>query len=313
VLCNNAKCTSVSCGSKADCGTSTNNVCATAYCTTNACSENVDCGSGGTCGGGTCKTGDDCVGPSGCGTDETCNGFAQGKCEKTCTKNADCAPDLCVAGKCGGCTNSTQCNDSAYTPSCGGIPSANYGKCSVYTSGLFPAACRQGQLSPQEKALEFMFFDLTACVSPDDLPPVDPQVLPGYEPATFIQDYTANCSEGTKPVWREFDWQASIPDSASIVITAQSGDTVATLKPAMPLTLATVTASTDVGSGTKFDFALIDTGKGATTAGAFNTASPFVPSRNLLRLSITLNPTGDNLAAPTLLKWKVQYDCAPAE
>src|SRR6478752_855209 len=312
--CNGAKCTTVSCGSKADCGTSTSNVCASSYCTTNACSTNADCGSGGTCGGGVCKTGDDCIGPAECGSEETCNGYAQGLCEKACTKNADCAPDLCVNGKCGGCTNSTQCNDNAYTPSCGGIASANYGKCSAYTTGQFPAACRQGQLSPQEKALEFMFFDLTACVSPDDLPPVGPSVLPGYDPATFVQDYTANCMDGTKPVWREFDWQASIPDTASIVITAQSGSDIASLAPAMPLTLATATSSTNVGSsGTNFDFALIDAGKGPTAAGVFNKASPVVPSRDLLRLTITLNPTGDNLVAPALLKWKVQYDCAPDE
>ena len=252
--------------------------------------------------------------PAGCGTDETCDGFAQGSCQKSCTKNADCAPDLCVAGKCGGCTNSTQCNDSAYAASCGGIPASKYGKCSVYTAGQFPAACRQGQLSPQEKALEFMFFDLTACLSPDDLPPVDPAVVPGYEAATFVQDYTANCKDGTKPIWREFDWQASIPDSASIVVTAQSGDTLATLAPAAPLKIATATLDTNVGStGTHFDYALIDAGKGASTSGPFDSASPVVPSRNVLRLAITLNPTGDNLAAPTLLKWKVQYDCAPAE
>ncbi|HYP98860.1 MAG TPA: hypothetical protein VER96_09305 [Polyangiaceae bacterium] len=315
VLCNNAKCTNpATCGSKADCGTSSSNVCSNSFCTTNACSTNADCGSGGTCGGGVCSTGDDCVGPAGCGSEESCNGYAQGLCAKSCTKDADCAPDLCVNGKCGGCTNSAQCNDNAYTPSCGGIAAANYGKCSVYTTGQFPAACRQGQLSPQEKALEFMFFDLTACVSSDDLPPPGPAVLPGYNPATFVQDYTANCTDGMKPVWREFDWQASIPDTASIVMTAQSGDTIATLSPAMPLALATATTSTNIGSsGTNFDFALIDTGKGATTAGVFNKASPVVPSRNVLRLTITLNPTGDNLVAPALLKWKVQYDCAPGE
>ncbi|MET0792039.1 MAG: hypothetical protein ABW061_11010 [Polyangiaceae bacterium] len=254
------------------------------------------------------------MGKADCGTDQTCVGAVQGACDKACTKNADCAPDLCVGGKCGGCTNSAQCNDNAYAASCSGIPSGNYGKCSVYTPGSFPAACRQGSLSPQEKALEFMFFDLTSCVSPDGLMPAPPAVVQGYYPATFVQDYTANCVDGTKPIWREFDWQAVIPDTASIVVTAQSGESIATLAPSMPLTIATSTASTNTGSmGTTFDFALIDAGKGSSPSGAFNSASPIVPSRNLLRLTITLNPTGDQLLAPTLRHWKVQYDCAPNE
>jgi hypothetical protein len=158
-----------------------------------------------------------------------------------------------------------------------------------------------------------MFFDLTACVSPDNLPPPPPPVaITTYGAATFTEDFTASCPVQTAPVWREFDWQAQIPNGANIVVAAQSGDDAAHLAPAVPLNLATATANTDTGpSGQNYDIAYIDTG--VNGSGAFNTANPPVGSRNLLRVTLTLNPTPDQLAAPTLLHWKVQYDCAPAQ
>jgi hypothetical protein len=176
----------------------------------------------------------------------------------------------------------------------------------------FPEACHLGNLSPQEKTLEFMFFDLTACVSPDNLPPPLPLVLPSFNPATFVQDFSASCSTGNLPVWREFDWQAQIPPGASIVLSAQSGSSVAGLNPAVPVTFAKATADTDTGpSMQNYDVGFIDTGHNGT--GAFNTADPAVISRDLLRVTITINPTPDHLTPPTLLHWKVQYDCMPAE
>jgi hypothetical protein len=160
-------------------------------------------------------------------------------------------------------------------------------------------------LTAQEKALEFMFFDLTACITSDAYSP--PGLTSLFNAATFSPpDYVANCALGSSPIWREVLWSATIPATASITFAAQSGATTSSLLPATPLTVVTTTKSTAVSST---DVAYIDTG--STGTGAFNVADPTVASDNILRLTITLTPTTDQLKAPTLLAWSVAYSCVP--
>lgn len=155
----------------------------------------------------------------------------------------------------------------------------------------FPTKCAAGALSAQEKALEFLIFDLSACVGPPNPPPPPPYP----NPATFVRDYEGICPAGKGPVWHFFDWMTHTPGDSNIVFKVQTADTQVTLAAAAQANLQTVSG------------APVLTWAGADVQSALDT----IPSKSKqwLRVQITMNPTSDHMQTPVLDGWRQAYDC----
>jgi hypothetical protein len=320
-----SKNSSIACETSTDCSpTKTNGLCSGASKGSCYCTSSSDCTSGscqnitaGTCSSATCYANSDCTAGSG-----KCAGSpALGACTaNACTSNAQCSAtgsgqERCNGTSCSGCFSSADCPSSTSTCVGGAAPGTCLGNPST-----FPSECAQGYLTPQEAALEFEFFDLSACVSPNNQPPPGPPMpVTTYGPLTFTLDFQSSCPLGTTVRWRELDWQAAIPATASIVFAGQTApagpDGGAPSYSGVPsVTIATATSTTP-NLTTGWNAALMDTlgAAGTSGSGAFNTATPPVASQADLRLTVTLNPTTDKSAAPTLIQWQVKSDCVASE
>jgi hypothetical protein len=341
-------------GTSGTCGCFQNSDCATlgaGTCTGGTlgqCVMNGTCTANNQCKSGSCNTTTKvcnaeptCESGAGCGSKEKCTGETAGLCSApTCYANTDCTvgnqvcsgaaakgtcvpnacttaaqcqnKEQCIGGTCSGCFQNSDCPGGSEVCAGGTSP----GTCTG-VQNHFPYECTQGALDPQEAALEFLFFDLSACVSPNSNPPPPPpaQILT-YAPVTFTVDFPSACPSGTAVKWRELDWQATIPDTASIVFSAQTASPADDGGPPSYDGVQSVVIANAVMSSpaTGLDEALIDeTGGDAGALGAFNTAVPPVNSATDLRLTITLNPTTDFSQAPTLIDWQVKSDCPASE
>jgi hypothetical protein len=160
----------------------------------------------------------------------------------------------------------------------------------------FPTICAASNaLTPQEKALEFLFFDLSSCNNPVTLPPFN-------FPSSTHFDYQGVCPSQKKVVWRFFDWKAITPSDSRIDFFAQQAATQGALGSATSVGLGT--ASQALGTGVP------GPAPPASWVGS-DVGAKFAPSPSLswLRVTVTMHPSTDKYSAPTLSAWRQLYDC----
>lgn len=197
----------------------------------------------------------------------------------------DCqSDDDCCNGTGGGAT--TQCrvlNTSTFPPirQCENRSTCAYAGASCSTT----ANCCAGLTCPSGGGL---------CVS---------QPNPLFEKQTYTRVYEATCPTGTKPVWRFFEWQATIPSSTKIEFFVQGrAKTSDAYAPVTPLLAGTATTSSP---GTSWV-------RGPTTVDALLKTAQLSSQRYLL-VTMTFTPDAAGTIAPTLKSWRQVYDCVFAE
>ncbi len=167
------------------------------------------------------------------------------------------------------------------------------------TSGAtFPANCTGAALDSGEKALEYMLFDLAACVGASP-----PAPAPVFTATAFTRDFYGECAPGTAPRWRLYNHSATIPGDSRIDFTARTAPTVAELATATsyPVRTATALAPNPTPPGV-----MIDADVGATVI-------PRKSSRSYLRITANFVPSSDGQSAPSMATWSQTYDCEPSE
>ena len=70
-------------------------------------------------------------------------------------------------------------DDAGESQACGKVVFSDFHvSATARQAGTFPTECKNDPMTPQEKALEFMLFDLSACIQKEDAPPTPPGTVP---------------------------------------------------------------------------------------------------------------------------------------
>jgi len=135
-----------------------------------------------------------------------------------------------------------------------------------------------------------------------------------YNPSQFTADYVGTmCGPGTLVSWIDVGLEAMTPSSggtsSSVSIGVQvsgtvGGTTPTTYTPSTPVAVGTLTGPPANQSTSWINFPLSPS---LATIGKTADNLPF------LQATFTLTPSTDRAAAPTIVDWRVRFDCVPSQ
>jgi hypothetical protein len=139
---------------------------------------------------------------------------------------------------------------------------------------------------------------------------VPPTVL-AFAPSNYERIYEADCAEGSKPVWRFFDWKAVTPDTNSELEFYAETQTDPTLFATLPDYPTAVLADDVVFLGTASGPTLTDW-VGVSVSERLE-ADKMLKSQQYLKITIRFVPNSEHTESPVLKNWRQSYSCEPAE
>jgi hypothetical protein len=122
--------------------------------------------------------------------------------------------------------------------------------------------------------------------------------------------YQSDCPDGTKPVWRFFDWKAITPATNArmeVYAETQADPTLFSVLPVAPYPPAT-------GTGlyvATIDMSNPDNWVGAAVSPVLDAAG--IKSQVYLKITIRFIANDEGTLSPILKDWRQSYSCVPAE
>lgn len=130
----------------------------------------------------------------------------------------------------------------------------------------------------------------------------------GYAPSNYKQIYKSQCPQGTRVQWGYLAFDTTTPGDASVIFEVRTAD---------PSTNGVFTALKKAATAKKAP--LPDTqdclmaGPAPCPVNLTSLLGVAEAQYETLELIVTLNPTSDKTAGPTLNNWEITYSCPPSE